>query len=54
MERASAPPPPREQAFSLSSMSIVLALVGAFGMAPGELYEDKAAIFLLQKSDPIG
>jgi hypothetical protein len=34
-------------------MSIEVALVGAFGMALGEIYENKAAIFL-QKSDPIG
>jgi len=50
----SAAAPLREQALSLFSMSIVVALVEAFGLAPGELYEDKAAIFLLQKSDLIG
>jgi hypothetical protein len=35
-------------------MSVVVALVGAFGLAIGEIYENKAAIFLLQKSDLIG
>jgi hypothetical protein len=41
----SAAAPLREQALSLFSMSIVVALVGAFGLALGELHEDEAAFF---------